>query len=70
MQGKPLVYFAGYAKHIGVYALPTAHHAFAPQLSRYKQGKGSVQFHLDEPLPLTLIGSMIAFRIGEINNSS
>lgn len=68
LQGKPLVYFAGYAKHIGIYALPNTHHAFTAQLSKYKQGKGSVQFPLDEPLPLALIESIITFRIGEITN--
>ena len=41
---KPLVYFGGYEKHIGFYATPTGHAAFKKELSKYKQGKGSVQF--------------------------
>ena len=51
--GKPLVYFAGYKKHIGFYATPSGHTEFAIELSKYKQGKGSIQFPLDQPLPLT-----------------
>lgn len=65
LRGKPLVYFAGYAKHIGFYATPTGHEQFAAELARYKQGKGSVQFPLDEPLPLDLIGRIVRFRVAE-----
>ena len=63
--GKPLVYFAPYKNHIGFYATPSGHSAFAKDLSRYKQGKGSVQFSIKEPLPLELIGKIIAFRVEE-----
>lgn len=61
--GKPLVYFAGYKNHIGFYATPTGHEAFAKELSIYKQGKGSVQFPLDKPLPLRLITKIVKFRV-------
>jgi len=60
--GKPLVYFASFKKHIGFYATPSGHSEFADELSRYKQGKGSVQFPLSEPIPYALIGRMVAFR--------
>ena len=40
---KPLVYFAGYANHIGFYATESGHKKFKKQLSKYKHGKGSVQ---------------------------
>lgn len=63
--GKPLVYFAGYAKHIGFYATPTGHTQFNAKLARYKQGKGSVQFPLSEPLPLDLIREIVEFRVKE-----
>ena len=70
--GKPLVYFAGYIKHIGFYATPTGHSAFAEELAQYKQGKGSVQFPLDKPIPYDLIHRIIVFRALEnsvISNS-
>jgi uncharacterized protein YdhG (YjbR/CyaY superfamily) len=63
--GKPLVYFAGFDKHIGFYATPTGHSQFAKELSKYKQGKGSVQFPLDIPLPLDLISRIVRFRVEE-----
>ena len=62
---KPLVYFEGYDKHIGFYATPTGHQQFKKQLSVYKQGKGSVQFPLDQTLPLQLIAEIVKFRVKE-----
>jgi uncharacterized protein YdhG (YjbR/CyaY superfamily) len=60
-----LVFFAGYKNHIGFYATPTGHEAFKKELSAYKQGKGSVQFPIEEPMPLTLITKIVKFRIKE-----
>lgn len=65
VNGKPLVYFGGYKSHIGFYATPTGHKAFEKELSKYKQGKGSVQFPLDEPLPVKLITEIVLFRLAE-----
>ncbi len=62
---KPLVYFAGYANHIGFYATPNGHEKFAKELSIYKQGKGSVQFPIDKPMPLALIQKIVTFRVKE-----
>ena len=65
LNGKPLVYFAGYARHIGFYATPTGHAEFAEELSKFKQGKGSVQFPLSQPMPLDLIERIVKFRVME-----
>jgi uncharacterized protein YdhG (YjbR/CyaY superfamily) len=62
---KPLVYFAAYKNHIGFYATPNGHSAFAKELSIYKQGKGSVQFPLNQPMPLSLITKIVEFRVKE-----
>lgn len=60
-----LVYFAAFKNHIGFYALPSGNEAFQKELSAYKQGKGSIQFPLDKPLPLTLIKKIVKFRVKE-----
>ena len=60
--GKPLVYFGGFEKHIGFYATPNGHEAFAADFAKYKQGKGSVQLPLDQPLPLELIKRVTEYR--------
>lgn len=59
---KPLVYFAGYKNHIGFYATPNGHEEFAEEFSTYKQGKGSVQFALNEEIPYDLILKVVKFR--------
>jgi uncharacterized protein YdhG (YjbR/CyaY superfamily) len=66
INGKPLVYFAAFKDHIGFYALPTGHSEFADELVKYKHGKGSVQFPLDNSLPLDLIRRITQFRVWEI----
>ena len=63
--GRPLVYFAGFSRHIGFYATPSGHSAFSDELSKYRQGKGSVQFPLDKPVPLDLIARITEFRVIE-----
>jgi len=63
--GKPLVYFAAFKNHIGFYATPTGHKEFADELSKYKQGKGSVQFPLDKSMPFDLIERITRFRVKE-----
>ncbi len=60
--GKPLVYVASFKNHIGFYATPGGHTVFAEELSKYKKGKGSVQFPICEPLPLPMIKRIVAFR--------
>ena len=64
--GKPLIYFAAFAHHIGIYATPNAHTHFAKQLAWYKQGKWSFQIPLDQPLPIDLIKKMIVWNMKEI----
>ncbi len=58
-----LVWFAGYKRHIGFYPGSSAIAAFKNQLSAYKSAKGSVQFPVDEPLPLALVSRIVKFRV-------
>ena len=60
-----LVHFAAHTKHIGFYPTPSGIAQFEAQLSSYKHAKGSVQFPLDEPLPLDLIRQIVRFRVEE-----
>ncbi|MBL7851607.1 MAG: DUF1801 domain-containing protein [Cyclobacteriaceae bacterium] len=60
-----LVYFAGYAQHIGFYPGPKAISHFQDRLTKYKTSKGTVQFPLDAPLPASLIRSIVRWRMKE-----
>lgn len=63
--GKPLIYFAGFKNHIGLYATPSGHSEFADELAGYKHGKGSVQFPSCKPIPYDLIKRIVVFRVEE-----
>ena len=65
LNGKGLVYFAAFKNHIGFYPIPSGIEAFKKELSRYKQGKGSVQFPIDKPIPYDLVRRIVRFRAKE-----
>lgn len=60
-----LVHFAAFKTHIGFYPTPSGIEAFKRELAPYKMAKGSVQFPIDQPLPLPLIRRIVAFRVKE-----
>ena len=66
---KPLLYFGGFKNHVGLYATPNTHEAFAQEFSPYKQGKGSVQFPNTQPLPIELIRRVVEYRMARIGDA-
>ena len=60
-----LVHFGAFKSHIGFYPVPSGIEAFQEELAAYKQGKGSVQFPLNKPMPLDLIRRIVEFRVQE-----
>jgi uncharacterized protein YdhG (YjbR/CyaY superfamily) len=60
-----LVHFAAFKNHIGFYPVPSGIEAFKAELSVYPQGKGSVQFPLNQPIPYDLITRITKFRVEE-----
>jgi len=65
-----LVYFATWKSHIALYSTSSAMEASIQELSTYKTGKGTIQFPIDQPLPLPLIRKIVEFRVEEIRESS
>jgi uncharacterized protein YdhG (YjbR/CyaY superfamily) len=65
MNGKALVYFGAFKKHLGFFATPAGNAAFKKEISAYKTSKGTVQFQYDEPIPYPLIKKMVAYRVKE-----
>ena len=60
-----LVTFAGYKHHIGFYPTPSAIKAFEKNLTKFNTSRGTIQFLLDKPLPLSLIRKIVRFRVHE-----
>jgi uncharacterized protein YdhG (YjbR/CyaY superfamily) len=65
LNNRYLIYFAGFKNHISVYPAPRESEEFKEKLSKYKGGKGTVQFPLDKPLPLGLIMQIVKFKVKE-----
>lgn len=63
--GKPLIYFAAFKTHIGLYPTPTGAEAFGEELAAYTSGKGTAKFPLVKPIPFDLISKIVAFRVEE-----
>jgi uncharacterized protein YdhG (YjbR/CyaY superfamily) len=58
-----LVYFAAYKNHIGFYPTGSGIEHFKEEVSAYKSSKGTVQFPLNQPIPLDLITKIVKFRV-------
>jgi uncharacterized protein YdhG (YjbR/CyaY superfamily) len=61
LNGRYLIYFAVFKKHIGLYPAPTGTAELKAKLAPYRAGKATVQFPLDEPIPFGLISKMTKF---------
>ncbi len=60
-----LVHFAAWKNHIGFYPTPSGTKEFQKEISKYAFAKGSIQFPLDEPMPLSLITKIVKYRVKE-----
>lgn len=59
LNGKHLVFFAGWKRHISVYPLPAGDEAFQQRIAQYKRVKSTVQFPLEKPIPYDLVGEIV-----------
>ena len=66
-RGRPLIYFAAYTKHLGVYGVDIAGHAEA--LADFETAKGTIRFTAERPLPEALVRSLVAARKAEIDGA-
>jgi uncharacterized protein YdhG (YjbR/CyaY superfamily) len=59
MNGKHLVFFAGWKHHISLYPTPAGDEAFQQQISHYKRVKSTIQFQFDKPIPYDLVEKIV-----------
>lgn len=60
VDGKPLVYFAAWKRHLSLYPIPDGDAAFQAEIAPYRSGKGTLQFRYGDPLPQALIARIVA----------
>ncbi len=64
-QNGVLVYFAAFKNHIGFFPTSSPIVVFKKELTGYKTSKGTIQFPLDKPMPLSLIKKIVKYRVKE-----
>ncbi|TXN30728.1 iron chaperone [Lacisediminihabitans profunda] len=55
LDGRRLAYFAGWKRHVALYAVPTMRVELERQLAPYRGDKGTLSFPYSEPVPYGLI---------------
>lgn len=63
INGKAVIYFAGFRDHVSVYPIPRGSAAFQKQVDKYQTGRGTLRFPLDKPLPLAFIRNAAKYRL-------
>ena len=63
LDGRYLVYMAGFAHHVSMYPAPVSHPDFEDDMAVYGSGKSTARFPLDEDLPLDLIRRLVRFHV-------
>jgi len=65
LDGKNLVHYAGWRHHVSIYPVPVGDEPLLAELARYADGKGTLKFPLEEPIPYELIERTAAALIDE-----
>jgi uncharacterized protein YdhG (YjbR/CyaY superfamily) len=67
LNGKPLLYFAGFEQHYSLFAASgTFFASLQEELKPYEQRKGTIHFPLDQPVPTKLITQIAKLRAAGI----
>ncbi|HKV59219.1 MAG TPA: DUF1801 domain-containing protein [Ktedonobacteraceae bacterium] len=65
LNGKHLVFFAGWKHHISLYPIPAGDAVFQQKIAHYKKAKGTIQFPLDKPVPYDLVENIVTLLMKE-----
>ena len=62
---KVLVWFAAFSNHCSLFPTASVIEAFKKDLEGYSVSKGTIQFPLDKPLPISLIKRLVKARVAQ-----
>ncbi|MEO8972064.1 MAG: DUF1801 domain-containing protein [Ktedonobacteraceae bacterium] len=65
LNGKHVVFFAGWKHHLSLYPIPAGDEAFQQELSPYKRAKGTIQFPLNKPVPYDFVEKIVTLLMME-----
>ena len=70
LNGRNLIHFAGWKKHVSLYPIPSGNEAFEKKIAKFVAGKGTLKFPLDEPVPLELIKEVVRLRLADSSENT
>ena len=70
LNGKHVVSFAGYERHIGLYPAPIDAEGFKDDLLPYRSGRATARFPIGDPLPADLIRRIVEFQLMRVMRGS
>ena len=66
LDGKYLLYIAGFKAHVSLYpSTPAMEKKCGKAIAPYRHGRGTLRFALDKPLPLGLVTKLTKARVAE-----
>jgi|SRR5579859_272643 len=65
LNGKHLVFFAGWKHHISLYPIPAGDEAFQEKIAPYKRVRSTLRFPLSKPVPYDLVEQIVSLLILE-----
>lgn len=61
VDGRPVVYFAGFTKHVSLYPVTGTDEDLERAVAPYRGGRGTVRFPLSRPVPYDLVDRVVRF---------
>jgi uncharacterized protein YdhG (YjbR/CyaY superfamily) len=65
LEGRPLVYFAGFKNHVSFFATPSGIERFKNEITDFEVSKSGIRIPLSKPIPESLIRKIVKFRVAE-----
>jgi uncharacterized protein YdhG (YjbR/CyaY superfamily) len=71
LDGRYLLYIAGFKEHVSVYPVTRGMLAkYGAAIARYRASKGTLRFSLDAPIPVALVAKLAKVRVKERRRSA